>query len=475
MKVKSYRHTKIVVTLGPATVQETVFRQMLQRGIDVVRLNMAHATPEWTQSTIRQVRNWCKQEGREVAVLMDVKGPEIRTGDVPETYQLNAGDEFTFYTSAAALAHHQGPGRATTVNYAGIVQDVKAGDTLLVDSGLIRMLVQEVTAQALRCEVKIPGPLGKRRHINLPGVHVRLPSLTEKDKADVLVGIDAGVDFFALSFVREANDLDVLRSFMSDHGSNVGIIAKIEDQSAIENLDEIIKASDGLMVARGDLGLEIPFEKLPIVQRRAVQASIAAGKPVIVATHMLESMINQPMPTRAEITDMANAVFEQADAVMLSAETTVGKYPLECVEVINRVTMECEKAIDTPCTIFQPKGPKAKLLHAAALLASELGRTPIVVFTRSGMLARTLSSLRPLGVPIFAFTDVREVFYQLLLYRGVEPFFMKFSEEHESTVQDALAYLRARQWVKSGIPLVFITNVLAGDKIIDTIQLRWVE
>ncbi|MDX2109291.1 MAG: pyruvate kinase [Verrucomicrobiota bacterium] len=471
-----YRHTKIIITLGPATLDEAVFRKLLLLGLDIVRLNMAHASKEWTEMATEMVRRVSKSVGRDVAILMDIKGPEVRTGDVSDTLQLEEGEVFDFYVSTEAQARNAGNGiRSTTVNYPGLMNDVKVGDTMLVDSGLIRMQVQDVTPERLRCGVLIPGPLGKRRHINLPGVKVNLPSLTEKDKRDVLTGIACGVDFYALSFVREGSDLDLLRRFMSDNGSQAPIIAKIEDQSAVTNLSEIIRAADGLMVARGDLGIEVPFEKLPIIQRRIVNACIAAGKPVIVATHMLESMITQPMPTRAEITDVANAVFEQADCVMLSAETTVGKYPVECVEVLNRIIGECEQAYDTYISPFKPKTPKGKLLSAAATLATELQDAAIVVFTRQGTLARSLSALRPWHVPIYAFTDVKGTFSELLITWGVEPFLMEFSDEPEKTVQDAIAYLKRRNWVKQGTPLVFITNVLAGELKVDTVQLRWVE
>jgi pyruvate kinase len=328
----------------------------------------------------------------------------------------------------------------------------------------------------VRCEVIIPGPLGNRRHINLPGVRVNLPALTKKDQGDVDVGIEENIEFFALSFVREPDDLDIFHRYLSDKGSPAKVIAKIEDQQAIRNLEDIIKASDGLMVARGDLGVECPFEDLPLIQSRAINACIHNTKPVIVATHMLESMIDSPIPTRAEVTDVANAIREEADCVMLSGETTVGKYPVECVETINRIADRMENE-DGPVLRedLELRLPKSKMLRSAAYLASELDDAGVVVFTRRGLLSQKLSSLRA-KVPVYAFTDNKDVFGQLLIMRGIEPFFLEFDDvDPERTIQNAFEALKDRHWAKKGAPMVVITNVIAGEKIVDTIQLREVE
>ncbi|MGE9293763.1 MAG: pyruvate kinase, partial [Puniceicoccales bacterium] len=293
-----YRHTKIIFTLGPATEEEDTLREMIVTGgVDVCRLNMAHANHEWTEKVITRVRKVCSEVDRHVAIMMDVKGPEIRTGDLPEPIELEAGETFDFLVTGDRSALESGI-RGVTVNYPRLHQDVRVGDTLLVDSGLVRMEILEILEDRVRCKVIIPGPMGNRRHINLPGVKVNLPALTDKDKADIAVGVKHNIEFFALSFVREANDLDIMRRHLKANNSEARIIAKIEDQSAISNLDEIITASDALMVARGDLGIECPYEELPLIQRRAVKACIQKKKPVIIATHMLESMIEQPIPTR---------------------------------------------------------------------------------------------------------------------------------------------------------------------------------
>ena len=344
-----------------------------------------------------------------------------------------------------------------------------------MDNGLIRFEVLEALDDRLRCRVVIPGPLGSRRHINLPGVRVRLPSLTRKDREDLRIAIEEDITFIALSFVREPDDVDILKRYLSDRGSRARVIAKVEDQQAISNLDHIIQASDGLMVARGDLGIECPYEILPIIQHRAVKTCINLGKPVIVATHMLESMVENPVPTRAEVSDVAQAVIELADCVMLSAETTTGKYPLECVAVMKRIAAKMEETHPgEPNREIVLKSPKGKMLRSAAYLAQELGYVGIVIFTKGGYLARRLSSLRPKS-PIFAFTDDENVFRGLLMEWGIEPFLIDFDADPETTIETAFHYLLRRNWVRPGDLLIVITNVLARDKIIDSTQIRTIE
>ncbi|MFO7725005.1 MAG: pyruvate kinase [Oceanipulchritudo sp.] len=472
MNQSDYRHTKIIFTIGPATNNPEMLSRLLRAGVDVCRLNMAHANHDWTRDAIANVRDASKAEGRKVALMMDVKGPEIRTGPLDEPFHLERDELFDFLLTPEAEPVREGV-RGVRVNYPSLAEDVSVEDTILVDSGLLRLRVNEIRRDRIRCSVRIGGELGRRRDINLPGIHVRLPALTEKDRGDIDIGIRHGVDFFALSFVRSPDDLDILRRYIKDRGSNAHIIAKIEDQSAITNLDDIIRASDGLMVARGDLGIEIPYETLPLVQRRAVRACQKMGKPAIVATHMLESMIHNPLPTRAEITDIANAVFEQADCIMLSGETTVGKYPVECVDVMNRIILSIESQAERRTNdAISLKTPKDLLLKSAIMLSDEIPHCGITVFTRSGYLARMLSALRSKRSPIYAFTDVEDVFQKLLLYWGVEPFLLSFNADPEETVQKAFSRLKSRGWVESRDSMVVVSNILAGSKIIDTIQYR---
>ena len=466
-----YRHTKIIATVGPSTESEEKLGQLITSGVDVLRLNMAHGSGDWAKTLIERVRKVSNQLDRHVAVMMDVKGPEIRTGVVETPIELAVGDLFEFYTDVPT------PGlRGVSVNYPGLPTDVSLGATILVDSGLMRLEVQELDETHVRCKVLTPGKLGSRRHVNLPGMMVNLPSLTEKDERDLRAGVEAGIDFVALSFVRKSDDILLLRDFLDNLGSRARIIAKIEDQSGVRNMHSIIKVTDAVMVARGDLGIEIDYHTLPLVQTQMVDLCLKEGKPVIIATHLLESMISAPMPTRAEISDISTAVRERADAVMLSGETTTGLYPLECVDVMKNIIASIEPTEKRPVNeTIELEHPKAKMLRAATVLARELGESGIVVFTRSGFLAYTLAALRAVGVPIYAFTDDVETFRHLLLPWGVEPFLMPFSDDPEETVKNALAYLKRQRWADSGTWLVVITNVLAQGRIIDSLQLRQVE
>jgi pyruvate kinase len=467
----NYRHTKIVATLGPSTESPENLEQLILAGVDVIRLNMAHATEEWVLERVKRIREVSARIGRQVAVMMDVKGPEIRTGPIPEPIDLVAGESFAFFTRPPVE-----PLRGVAVNYAGLATDVTLGSVMLVDSGLIRFEVVSKDEATVHCRVLTPGRLGSRRHINLPGVDVNLPALTEKDGRDVRAGVAAGVDFFALSFVRKGQDVRDLKALLRELKSEARIVSKIEDQAGVRNLEEIVRESDSVMVARGDLGIEIDYYRLPQVQTQIVDACMAQGKPVIVATHLLESMISAPMPTRAEISDIANAIRERADAIMLSGETTTGLYPIECVEVFKKIigsTEPFEKRMLNENIRLEE--PKAKMLRSAAVLAQQLEHSGIIVFTRSGFLGYTLGALRPKGIPIYAFTDREQIFRHMMLPWGVEPFLMDFSEDPEETIQNAVAYLKRRNWVAPGSWLVVITNVLADKKIIDTIQLRHVE
>jgi pyruvate kinase len=471
---KYYRHTKIVVTLGPATESRERLEQLISMGVDILRLNMAHASHSWVAEIIGRIRDVSNQVGRHVAVMMDIKGPEIRTGDVEGLIDLAVGSFINFSVEDDQPASD---GVLTVkVNYRGLPNKVEVGQIVLVDSGLLRLRVVAKDKTRIRCEVLTPGKLGSRRHINLPGVHVNLPSLTDKDRADLTAGVAAGIDLVALSFVRHAKDVEELRSFLDDLKSSARIVSKIEEQAGVRNMKEIIAVSDAIMVARGDLGIEIEYYQLPLVQTELVAACQAEGKPVIIATHLLESMIHSPMPTRAEISDISNAIREQADAIMLSGETTTGEYPLESVEVFKKIIQSIEPSVPGKLNSrIQLREPKSKMLRSAAVLAQELGQSGIVVFTRSGFLAYILGALRARGVPIFAFTDVEAVFRQLVLPWGVEPFLMDFSDDPEQTILDALAYLKRKDWCEAGTWLVVITNALANDKVIDTMQLRQVE
>jgi pyruvate kinase len=469
----AYRLTKVIFTLGPATEDEAMLEKLILAGVDVCRLNMAHGDEAWTRTMIRRVRAVCARTQRHIAILMDVKGPEIRTGDLPAPVDLVEGQLVDLLPRAGKSEDGV---LAVGVNYPLMGGDVSPGTMILVDSGLIRLEVLSTSAERVRCRTVVPARLTSRRHLNLPGVKVRLPALTAKDRADIIVGVEEEVDFFALSFAREADDIDILRRLLSEMKSHAKIIAKVEDQSGIANLDEIIVASDAIMVARGDLGIEVPMEDLPLIQKRAVDACIQHRKPVIVATHLLESMITSPVPTRAEVSDIAGAVWSTADAIMLSGETTTGKYPLQCVQFMKRVAGRIEASTPKGYNSALPlKTNKDRLLRSAVVLAQELGEAGIVVFTRNGLLPQALSALRAQRCPIYAFTDEPRALRQMLLIWGVEPFLMQFTPDPEETIVGAFAYLLRRGWVKHGDWMVVITNVLVGAKTIDSIQMRPIE
>lgn len=471
----SVRRTKIVFTLGPATESEEMLEKLMRAGADVARLNMAHAKHEWTRNAVRRIRAVAERVGCEIAIMMDIKGPEIRTGDLETPIELKPGEIFDFTVKPHAERNSAEEIRSVDVNYQDLIKDIKIGDTVLVDNGLIRLEVLEKQHARIRCRVLIPGQLTSRRHINLPGVKVNLPAFTDKDRADTQVGIEEGVDFIALSFVREAADIELLRDFLRQNKSTAQIIAKIEDQQAIANLEEIVQSCDALMVARGDLGIECPFEELPIIQRRAVRACIAHGKPVIIATHMLESMITSPMPTRAEITDVANAVFEFADCVMLSGETTVGRYPAECVQILDqiarRIELEQSQEFLAPAVFTQEK---MKVLQAAVVMANEVPGAHIITFTRQGFMARGLAALRPPQAPILAFTPSLQTLRHLKLLRAVEGFQLSFQANPDDTIHRAIDHLVGSGRVRTGSKLIIVTDILSEDRLIDSVQLRTV-
>ena len=462
------RKTKIVVTLGPATESPEVLRSLIAAGVSVFRINMSHAKHETVRALVPRIRQIAEESGEVVGILLDTQGPAIRTGDVPAKLTLKRGDIFEFTVRGAAATETMSVG----VNYDHLVEDLHVGNLVIVDNGLIHMRVLSKTESALRCEVLTPGEMGSRRHINLPGVHVKLPALTEKDLADVALAAAMRVDFVALSFCRFPQDVEQLRSVLLTHGSTAKIVAKIEDQLAVGNLEGIIAVADAVMVARGDLGVECPMEDLPIIQRRIVRRCIIQGRPVIVATQMLESMITNPVPTRAEVTDVANAVFEEADAIMLSGETSVGNYPVEAVAVLDKIARRIELSGGLG---FAQKSvldnDREKTANAAVTLANTFPEAKLVVFTRRGTLAGYVAGLRPKNAPIHAFTPTWEQCRRLSLLRGLTAHQLDFSETPAETVNAAEKVLLERGLAKPGEHLIIVADMFTGDSF-DGIQLR---
>jgi pyruvate kinase len=466
------RKTKIICTLGPATEKTEVLRQLIQNGSDVFRLNMSHARHDWVRDIIPRIRMLAQKVGRPVAILLDTQGPAIRTGDLKASLHLKPGDILEFTVRGAKSKERY----SVDVNYPGFVDDVTVGGTILVDNGLIKLLVLDKGKNRVRCKVLTRAILGSRRHINLPGIHVNLPSLTSKDLADVSLGVELGADFIGLSFVREKSDIEQLRKLLARKKSKAQIVAKIEDQLAVRSIDKMIESADVIMVARGDLGIECPMEDLPIIQRRIVKNCLRLGKPVIVATQLLESMITNPLPTRAEISDVANAVFEQTDALMLSGETTIGRYPVECVEVLRRVAMRIERSGGAGyAENALLENIRQKMVASAVKLADSLQDSKLVVFTLQGRMARYASNLRPQRAPIFAFTPGEVVYRQLALYWGTFPACIDFAGGPDRTISAAENFLRKNKWAAPGDRMVIVSDMRMGRALVNSIQLRVVK
>ncbi len=466
------RKTKIIATLGPSTATEELIGRLIEAGVNVFRLNMSHASHEWTRSVVKAIRSAAQTKRQFVAIMMDTQGPAIRTGDLSVPLQLTPGRKFVLTVRGERSEEES----SVDVNYEEFVNDISVGDVVLIDNGTIEMKVLAKNGNRVQCEVLTEGKLGSRRHINLPGVKVSLPALTAKDIADVQLGLELGVDFIALSFVREAADLRQLRNLFPSHGSAPLIVAKIEDQEAIRNLEDIVRESDAVMIARGDLGIELPYEELPIMQRRIIKTCLRIGRPVIVATHMLESMIESPSPTRAEVTDVANAVFEQADAIMLSGETTIGKYPIKCVEVFDRIARRIERSGGANYSEHaQFSNHRQKLVKSAVVLANDLRAEAILVLTRTGNMARHTAWMRPKFSRIYAICEEDRTAAAMSLNWATAAFVVPFDSIHpQNTIESAITLLLSNGRLQSGNTIVIIGSIISGDRSIEAVQMRTV-
>jgi len=470
MQRGTLRRTKIISTLGPATDSAEMIGKLVDAGVNVFRLNMSHAPHDWVRQVAARIRAAAAARNQFVGIMMDTQGPAIRTGDLSVPLNLEPGQKFVLTVRGEQDVEEH----SVDVNYENFVNDISVGDVVLIDNGTIEMKVLAKSGNKVECEVLTAGTLGSRRHINLPGVKVSLPALTAKDIKDVRLGLELGVDFIALSFVREARDLMQLRELFEEDKPHPFVIAKIEDQEAIKNLEAIVQEANGIMVARGDLGIEIPYEELPIVQRRIVKTCLRIGRPVIVATHMLESMISAPMPTRAEVTDVANAVFEEADAIMLSGETTVGKYPLKCIEVFDRIARRIERS---GSALFHDSAEltsaRQKLVKSAVVMANELKAAAILTFTRHGHMAGYAAWMRPRYSPVYALCDNEKTANALTLSWGVTPFLTEFDFiQPQNTVENALKQLVAQGRLHAGQTVVIIGAISVGTEIVDAVQMR---
>ncbi|TGK03832.1 pyruvate kinase [Leptospira semungkisensis] len=467
----NYRKTKIICTIGPATADKKMIQALAESGMNIARLNMSHGNHDFHRSVIRSIKALNKDVLKHpIAILLDTQGPEIRTGDLQVDHlDLKVGESFTFHIIPGEESEEQ----SVFVNYRDIVKDLKIGDRVTVDNGLINLVVEEIQETALKCKVVDGGKLGSRKHINLPGIRVNLPSITQKDHKDILFGLEEDVDFIALSFVRSAEDIHQLRQIIEENNGHSAIVAKIEDQEAVKNMVEIVEAADGVMVARGDLGVELPIEELPLIQRAIIRECAIKGKRVIVATHLLESMINNPSPTRAEVTDVANAVFEEADAIMLSGETAAGKFPVRCVEMLHKISERVEKAPGLGYVLERvPSTKKEEMARSAALLSDSIKSPAIIVITRRGTTALNVASFHPRLPLIYAFTNMTTVRRKLWLTRSVIPYRIDFSSDPEKTIKLAIETLKTSGRVKEGDQVVILSDIIAGADRVETIQVR---
>ncbi len=460
--------TRIICTIGPATESYEMLQKMYEAGMNIVRLNMSHGDHDSHAKVIQHIKTLNKQVKFPIPILLDTQGPSIRTGDLSNELDLKQGAIVSVTTRGPMDVEES----SIHIDYADLLEAVNVGDKITVDNGLINFEVLEKEERRMRCRVLDGGLLKSKRHVNLPGVRVNLPAITPKDTKDILFGLERDVDFIALSFVREADDIRQLKALMGDKAGRVKIIAKIEDQEGVRNLEEIIKESDGIMVARGDLGVEINLEDLPNVQRTIVRMCAEYGKRVIVATHLLESMIHNPHPTRAEVTDVANAIYEEVDAVMLSGETTTGKYPVKCVEYLRRIALKSETIPGLQfAKHLRNVGNKQQLAAAAVQLAEGVKARGIVVITRRGLMADLVTNCRPFTTNIYAFTNMSQSRRTMMLNRGVFPFRIDFSSDPEKTLQTAFRILKDREQFQVGDKVVIISDVLAQQRV-DSIQIR---
>lgn len=464
------KRTKIICTLGPATSKKAVLKKLIRGGMDIARFNFSHGTHEEQLERINLLKNAREELNYPVAMLLDTKGPEIRTGVLKghQKVKLTAGQQFTLTTQEI-----EGDSERVGITYAGLVKDVKPQAHILIDDGLIELEVLSAKGTEIVCKVLNGGELGERKGVNVPNVKVKLPGITEKDKDDILFGIQQEFDFIAASFVRDGKVIREIRKLLDENGgSQIGIIAKIENAEGVDNIDEIITESDGIMVARGDLGVEVPAHQVPHIQKQIIQKCNRRYVPVITATQMLDSMIRNPRPTRAEVADVANAIYDGTDAIMLSGETAAGKYPVEALKMMTQIAENTEEHLDNEKFTHNRRMDKEQTVSSAVgaacvLTADNLHADAIATPTMGGQTARLISSFRP-KVPIFAITPNETVQHKLQLYWGVVPLKGYEKDTTAHIIESAMSVIKRKRYVKKGDLVVLTagdpaTNVRTGE------------
>jgi len=453
------RRAKIVCTIGPATESPEQIQALVDAGMDVARINRSHGEAEEHARVIERVRAAARASGRPVAVLVDLQGPKIRLGRFVEgKHELAEGDVFTITTEDVP-----GTKELVSTTYKGLPGDAKVGDRILIDDGRVAVRITAVEGPRVVTRVEVAGPVSNNKGLNLPGVAVSVPAMSDKDEEDLRWALRLGADLIALSFVRSAADYDDVARIMSEEGRTVPVVAKVEKPQAVENLSEIVDAFDGIMVARGDLGVELPLEQVPLVQKRAIELARRAAKPVIVATQVLESMISAPRPTRAEASDCANAVLDGADAVMLSGETSVGDYPIEAVRTMARIIENTEvHGSDRIAPLnWHPQTRSGAITHAASEVAETLSVKYLVTFTQTGDSARRVSRLRS-SIPMLAFTPVSHVRNTLALSWGVQAYEVPTAEHTDAMVRQVDQTLQANGLAENGDLVVIVSGAPVG-------------
>ena len=456
------RKTKIVCTLGPASENEEVLSKLIEAGLNVSRHNFSHGDHEEHGGRIALVKKLREKYNKQIAIMLDTKGPEIRTGKFePTKVELTAGSDFTIFAGGDVV----GDTTKCSVTYAGLSNDVKPGNTILIDDGLVGLEVKSVEGNAIKCVVKNTGLVGTHKGVNVPGVSIQLPALTEKDEADLIFGCQQEVDLVAASFIRKASDVEHIRKILVENGGeHIQIFSKIENQEGLDNLDEILEVSDGIMVARGDLGVEIPMQEVPAAQKLMIRKCNEAGKPVITATQMLDSMIRNPRPTRAEVSDVTNAILDGTDAIMLSGESANGSWPVEAVQAMATIATESEKLLNYELAESKAKNHipaiSGVISRAACNAANELNASAIISVTQTGATARRISQSRP-QCPVVAVTPCEKVARKLALSFGVYPVVVKSMNSHKEIMEDSVNYAKEAGFVNAGETVVIAAGIPA--------------
>lgn len=457
------RKTKIVCTLGPATDNENIIKQLMLEGMDVARFNFSHSTHEDHANRLNMIKNARKELGVHVAALLDTKGPEVRVKQFKEgKVEVIEGDKFTLTTRDV-----EGSASEVSVTYEKLPQDLSVGTTVLIDDGLIRLEVEKIQDCDIMCKVIAGGVISNNKGVNIPNIDLKMPYISEKDKQDILFGIEQGFDFVAASFVRSASDVLQIRRLLDENGGNfINIISKIENASGVANIDEIIQVSDGIMVARGDMGVEIPAEEVPSIQKMIIKKVYNAGKQVITATQMLDSMMKHPVPTRAEVADVANAIYDGTSAIMLSGETAAGKYPIESVRMMAKIAVRTEADIDYKKRFFQIDRKSNidvtdAISHATVTTALDLNAKAIVTVTKSGRTARMISRYRP-ACDVLGCATKESVCRQMNMSWGVTPVMVNEMKETFGLFEHAVEECKKKNFVVNEDLIVITAGVPMG-------------